>query len=85
MQKIVSEKRMSQAGTILAEELGEFLNCDEEELQTLLDGKSNPYYWDVYDSLNPYTLDERVLLINEDSIWITETEEEFEKYSRIID
>ena len=85
MQKLVNSTRMGRAGTIIAEELGEFLDCDEEELQVLIDGKSNPDYWDVYENLNPYTLDDRILIINDDAVWITETDEEFKRYSKVID
>ena len=85
MRTLVKKGQMRKAGTILVEELDSFLNCDEEELQILFDGPSNPDYYYVLEHLNPVTFDDRFLIINDDSILITETAEEFKLYSNFDD
>ena len=74
---------MKDAGPILVEQLGEFLDCDEEEMQILLDGYQNPLYYSTLDNMNVVTHDNRILIFGNKGIFITVTDEEFEKYKKI--
>jgi len=77
---------MQEAGRILVEQLGEFLNCSDEDEQVLLDGPDNPSYRSVLQNLSPITNDMRFILFRNDRIEITETSFEFRKcYSSYYD
>ena len=85
MRLLVSKNQMKNAGPILVEQLGEFLNCSDEEMQILLDGATNPLYWDTLDSMNTITHDDRMLVFGNKGIYITDNETEFNKYRYIYD
>ena len=74
---------MKNAGPILVEQLGEFLDCDEEQMQVLLDGPMNPCYREIIDSINLVTHDERILIFSSKGIYITDTDEEFKRYKAL--
>ena len=79
MRTLVTSREMKDAGRIIVEQLGEFIDCDELELQILLDGPENPFYLETLIDLNPFTHDNRILVIEDDRVQITETDTEFDK------
>lgn len=83
MRLIVPRNQMVNAGPILVEQLGEFLNCSDEEMQVLLDGKTNPRYYDVIDNINIITHDNRLLIFAKKGIYITVTDDEFFRYKNV--
>lgn len=83
MRLLVPKRQIANAGPILVEQLGEFLDCDEEEMQILLDGPMNPLYYEILDSINLITHDERILIFSAKGIYITDTDDEFKKYKAL--
>lgn len=83
MRLLVSKSQMKNAGPILVEQLGEFLNCTDEEMQILLDGPMNPLYHETLENINIITHDDRLLIFSPKGIHITVSDEEFNRYKMI--
>lgn len=83
MRLLVPQKLMHNAGPMLVNQLGEFLDCTEEEMQILLDGPINPIYFETLDNISRVTHDRRLLVFSSKGIQITINDKEFDKYYHV--